>query len=62
MNALVYNHLQPLDEALMLVWHCGYTFLRFWPKTCFASAKFCDLFAEMVQGQMFYTSVYGAYR
>ena len=35
-----------------------YIFLRFWLKTPFASTKFCDLYAEMVQGQqilIFYT-------
>ena len=30
---------------------CGYIFLRFRLKTPFASAKFCDLYAEMVQIQ-----------
>ncbi len=39
---------------------CRYIFLRFWLKTRFASTKFCDLYAEMVQGRqtlMFYTTV-----
>ena len=33
-------------------------YMRFWLKTPFASTKFCDLYAEMVQGRqilMFYT-------
>ena len=30
---------------------CRYIFLRFWPKTCFAGTKFCDLYVEMVQGR-----------
>ena len=39
---------------------CRYIFLRFCPETGFASTKFCDLYAEMVQGQkilMFYTTI-----
>ncbi len=38
---------------------CRYIFLRFWLRTHFASIKFCDLYAEMVQGRqilMFYTT------
>ncbi len=30
---------------------CKYIFLRFWLKTHFASTKFCNLYAEMVQGR-----------
>ena len=39
---------------------CRYIFLRFWLETPFASTKFCDLNAEMVQGRqilMFYTTI-----
>ena len=39
---------------------CRYIFLRFWLKTPFASTKFCDLYAEMVQGRqilIFYTII-----
>ena len=38
---------------------CRYIFLRFWLKTPFASTKFCDFYAELVQGRqilMFYTT------
>jgi hypothetical protein len=36
-----------------------YIFLRFWLETRFASTKFCDLYAKMVQGRhilMFYSA------
>ena len=39
---------------------CRYIFLRFWLITPFASTKFYDFYAEMVQGQqilMFYTII-----
>ena len=39
---------------------CRYIFLRFGLETPFASTKFCDLNAEMVQGRqilMFYTTI-----
>ena len=39
---------------------CRYIFLRFGLKTRFASTKFCDLYAEMVQGRqilMLYTTI-----
>ena len=39
---------------------CRYIFQRFCSKTRFASTKFCDLYAEMVQGRqilMFYTTI-----
>ena len=39
---------------------CKYIFLRFWLKTPFASAKFCDLYVDVVQGRqilMFLTTI-----
>jgi hypothetical protein len=36
---------------------CRYIFLRFWLRARFASTKFCDLYAEMVQGRHNYSNV-----
>ena len=40
-----------------IIYRC--IFLRSWFKTCFVSTKFCDLYAEVVQGRqilMFYST------